>query len=56
MEDLIIQIGMIRLNPDGTWEKMESLVNPGGLISEEITEIAGITNEILQGAYPMGRW
>jgi len=45
VSDRIIQIGIIKIFPDGKTEKYNSLVNPGILISEESILIHGISNE-----------
>ncbi len=41
----IIEIACIRLNPDGSSFKYDTLVNPGKVIPDEVIELTGITNE-----------
>lgn len=49
--DRIVQIGVEKESPDGTLTQWETLVNPGGPIPPEATEIHGITDEMV-GAAP----
>lgn len=42
--DRIIQIGIVRLLPDGTREKYQTLINPEMPIPPEATEVHGITD------------
>ncbi|MBL0126503.1 MAG: 3'-5' exonuclease [Flavobacteriales bacterium] len=42
--DRIVQIGIVRLQPDGTRERYQTLVNPGMPIPAETTAIHGITD------------
>lgn len=44
-KDRIVQIGIIKIHPDGTEESFNKLVNPTISIPKEIAEIHGITNE-----------
>jgi len=44
-KDRIIEIGMIRCEPDGSEKTYEKRVNPGLLIPAEVTEVTGINNE-----------
>jgi len=43
-QDRIIEIGILKMNPDGTKERYESRVNPEMPISPESSEITGITD------------
>lgn len=45
VKDRIIQIGYIKVYPDGNEERECLYVNPGVEISEEVTKITGITND-----------
>ena len=45
VKDRIIQIGYIKVYPDGKEERECLYVNPGVEISEEVTRITGITND-----------
>jgi DNA polymerase-3 subunit epsilon len=44
-KDRIVEICIIKYNPDGTTDKFYSLVNPTINISEEVSAVHGITNE-----------
>ena len=44
-EDRIVEISIIKLNPDGTEETLTELVNPGIPIPIEASSVHGITNE-----------
>jgi DNA polymerase-3 subunit epsilon len=44
-KDRIVQIGIIKIHPDGTEESFNKLVNPTISIPKEIAEIHGITND-----------
>lgn len=48
--DRVIEIGIIRVERGKVVEKFESLVNPGGLLPQEITSLTSITNEQLAKA------
>jgi len=50
--DRIIEISMIRLNPDGTEETASWLVNPGVPIPEDSTAIHGITDDLVKFCPP----
>lgn len=52
--DFIIDIGAVKVNPDGTRDVFESLILPPVTIPSEVVELTGITNEMVQGA-PMFR-
>lgn len=43
--DRIIEIGILKVHPDGTKETFSSLVNPQVDIPQIVTEITGITND-----------
>lgn len=44
-KERIVQIAILKINPDGSEEKFESLINPEIHISDEVTKIHGIKNE-----------
>ncbi|MCB9187246.1 MAG: 3'-5' exonuclease [Flavobacteriales bacterium] len=44
-EDRIVEISIIKLNPDGSEETLTELVNPGVPIPAEASSVHGITNE-----------
>lgn len=44
-QDRIVEISVIKLNPDGTEETLTELVNPGMPIPAEAAAVHGITNE-----------
>lgn len=44
-KDRIIEVGMIRCEPDGRQQTYEKRVNPGIAIPAEVTEVTGIRNE-----------
>lgn len=48
--DRLVSIGVCVLNPDGTRRKWETLLNPEMSIPPEVTEIHGITNEMVKDA------
>jgi len=45
VKDRIIQISYIKVNPDGTEERVNQYVNPGRPIPPEVVELTGITNK-----------
>ncbi|MEN9446399.1 MAG: hypothetical protein RL728_911 [Bacteroidota bacterium] len=49
-KERIVQIAILKINPDGSEEKFESLVNPQIHISEEVTKIHGVKNEDVANA------
>ena len=49
VKDRIIQIGYIKVYPDGREERECLFVDPGLEISEEVTKITGITNDDVAG-------
>jgi len=49
-KDRILEIGIIRIKPDGTQKRLRKLINPEMLILEESTAIHGITNEMVKDA------
>ena len=49
-KERIVQIAILKINPDGSEEKFESIINPEIEISEEVTKIHGIKNEDLINA------
>ena len=53
--DRIIEIGMMKVNPDGSKEKYEQRVNPEMPISKESVEITGITDEDLKDCPTFGK-
>ena len=48
-EDRIVEISVIKLNPDGSEETLTELVNPGMPIPKESSEIHGITDDKVVG-------
>ncbi|PIT86679.1 MAG: DNA polymerase III subunit epsilon, partial [Candidatus Magasanikbacteria bacterium CG10_big_fil_rev_8_21_14_0_10_43_6] len=53
-EDRIVQIGAIKLLPDGTKVEKEWLINPGMPIPQIVQEIHGITDEMVKDAPRLG--
>ena len=51
-KDRIIEIGMIRTDPDGQRQVFVKRVNPGILIPEPIVKLTGIRNEDVKDAPP----
>lgn len=49
-KDRIVQIGIVRLLPDGTRENYQTLVNPQMPIPPEATAVHGITDAMVAGA------
>jgi DNA polymerase-3 subunit epsilon len=49
-KEKIVQIAILKINPDGSEEKFESLINPEIEISEEVSKIHGIRNEDVKTA------
>jgi len=49
-KDRIVEIAILKLHPDGTHEKMEKRINPEIQIPPEVSEIHGITNEMVVNA------
>lgn len=49
-KDRIVQIGIVRMMPDGTREKWESLVDPQTPIPPDATRVHGIRDEDVAGA------
>ena len=49
-KERIVEIAILKINPDGSEERFKSLVNPEMTISEEVIKIHGITNEAVQEA------
>lgn len=47
VKDHIIQISYIKVEPDGTETRRDFLVNPGMKLAPQISELTGITDEIL---------
>lgn len=50
--DRIVQIGIVKLHPDGREKEWESLVNPTIPIPKEISDIHGITDEMVADELP----
>ena len=46
-KDRIVEIAIIKLHPNGTQEKMEKRINPEIQIPFEVSQIHGITNEMV---------
>ncbi len=53
--DRVVQLALVRLDPDGSREEFETLVNPGEPIPAEATAIHGITDEAVKFAPPFRR-
>ena len=49
-KDRIVEIGMMRLSPEGSQEAFKSRVNPGMPIPPRVAKIIGITNEDVKDA------
>lgn len=50
--DRIVQIGIVKLHPDGREKDWETLVNPTIPIPKEVSKIHGITDEMVANALP----
>jgi DNA polymerase-3 subunit epsilon len=50
--DRVIQIGVVKLSPDGEVKKWQTYINPEEPIPPESTEIHGITDEMVKDAPP----
>ena len=50
VKDRIIQISYIKVNLDGSEERVNQFVNPGCTIPPEVVTITGITNEQVKDA------
>jgi DNA polymerase-3 subunit epsilon len=55
-KDRIVQIAVVKLSPDGTQQKCNYLVNPGISIPKEISEIHGITDEMVRECPTLGAY
>jgi DNA polymerase-3 subunit epsilon len=55
-KDRIVQIAVVKLSPDGTQQKCNYLVNPGISIPKEISEIHGITDEMVLECPTLGAY
>ncbi|MGB0917812.1 MAG: exonuclease domain-containing protein, partial [Flavobacteriales bacterium] len=51
-KDRIVEISIIKLNPDATEEVLTLLVNPGMPIPKQSSDIHGITDEKVAGEPP----
>ena len=49
-KDRIVEIAILKLHPNGTQEKMEKRINPEIQIPFEVSQIHGITNEMVVNA------
>ena len=49
-EDRVLQIGIVKLYPDGKQTEWQTLLNPGVHISDEMIQIHHITNEMIAKA------
>lgn len=47
-KDKIIEIGAVKVNNGAVVEEFHSMINPGQIISENITKITGITNDMVK--------
>lgn len=54
-KDRIVQIAMIRVEPDGSRRAWESLVDPEVPIPPEATRVHGITDDDVRGAPPLAK-
>jgi DNA polymerase III subunit epsilon len=52
--DRIVQIGAVKINPDGTKEEWNQLVNPQMPIPGVVTDIHGITDEMVKNEPTLG--
>lgn len=52
--DGVTDIGLVRVEPDGTRSEWEQLVNPGRWIPSQITALTGISNAMVAGAPGFG--
>jgi len=50
--DRIVEIGIIKVKPDGQTKEWTTLINPGIQIPEEVIRIHGITNEMVKNELP----
>lgn len=48
--DRIVEIAAIKVELDGTQKRFHTLINPECLISDRLTRIHGITNEMVADA------
>jgi len=48
--DRVVQIGVIKLHPNGQRTEWETLINPGGPIPPEVTAIHGVSDEMVADA------
>lgn len=48
--DRIIEIGAVRIDPDGAISRFSTLIDPAGPIPPKATAVNGITNEMVSGA------
>lgn len=48
VNDRIIQISYIKINPDGNEQRANHFINPGRIIPQEVVELTHITNEDLK--------
>ena len=49
-KERIVEIAILKINPDGSEERFKSLVNPEMIITEEVIKIHGISNEAVKDA------
>ena len=49
-KERIVEIAILKINPDGSEERFKSLINPEMLISDEVIKIHGISNEDVKDA------
>ncbi len=47
-KDRIVEIGIIKINPDGSEERLVQRINPEISIPQEVVEIHGITNDLVK--------
>lgn len=53
-EDALIDIGAVHIRNGEEVSRFETLVNPGRTLSQEVSQLTGITNEQLAAAPPIG--
>ena len=52
-KDAIIEVGAVRFNASRIEAEFSTLINPNRLIPPEITQLTGITNQMVQKAPPL---
>lgn len=49
LSDSMIEIGAVKIKNGSILDRFDELINPGRLLDEDITNLTGITNEMLEG-------